>query len=324
MRRRRVERASRDLRAELPRRDARISSLHLQSSERGMVRRIKRIERANQFVHRDQALGIVAAGLLELLRQQPRGIQIGVRVFQQGLELADGSRPIVALQRDLRHQRVRAPGAGGNRHQLRGTLERAIRFLYLPRLPQILSEHHLREIAVGMRLRDRRHVHVRRTKLFHGRHRLHNRGVFLAEQLVERCLQRVDADAQAGFERGFPFFAFAIGDEQLTKGGPAIGVDDELGEQRGFVIGERDLFGIGEGCVQLAQRHDVALAVRGGERQLAFPSPVGSAELFFVHRDAFGEPPRHALPGELQRDHVAELVPERRLPVEVARRPRFR
>src|SRR5256885_16435272 len=40
-------------------------------------------------------------------------------------------------------------------------------------------------------------------------------------------------------------------------------------------------------------------------------------------RDALGEPARHALIRHLQRDDVAELVPEGRFPEEVPRRPSF-
>ncbi len=44
----------------------------------------------------------------------------------------------------------------------------------------------------------------------------------------------------------------------------------------------------------------------------------------FVFGDAFGQPSRHALIRHLQRDDVAELVPERGFPLEVARRTRLR
>ena len=45
----------------------------------------------------------------------------------------------------------------------------------------------------------------------------------------------------------------------------------------------------------------------------------GAGALLLVHRDAFGEPARHALVRHLQRDDVRELVPQRRFPLELAR-----
>ena len=58
------------------------------------------------------------------------------------------------------------------------------------------------------------------------------------------------------------------------------------------------------------------------ERQL--PAPRRLPPIFLVHRDAFGQPSRHAVLGQLQRVHVRQFVPQRGLPAEVARRPRAR
>ena len=58
--------------------------------------------------------------------------------------------------------------------------------------------------------------------------------------------------------------------------------------------------------------------------ELPFAAPCGRAELLLVGRDAFGQPARHALLRQLQRHDVRQLVPQRRRPVEVAGRARFR
>ena len=47
-------------------------------------------------------------------------------------------------------------------------------------------------------------------------------------------------------------------------------------------------------------------------------APLRPRDLLFVLRDAFGQPARHALVGHLQRDDVRQLVPQRRLPLELA------
>ena len=69
---------------------------------------------------------------------------------------------------------------------------------------------------------------------------------------------------------------------------------------------------------------DLALAVQARERQLRVARPRRVGEPLLVDRDAFGDPPRHALVRQLQREHVGQLVPHRRLPVERARRARAR
>ena len=44
-------------------------------------------------------------------------------------------------------------------------------------------------------------------------------------------------------------------------------------------------------------------------------APTRPRNLLFVHRDAFSEPPRHPLVRHLERDHVRQLVPQRRFPL---------
>ena len=100
--------------------------------------------------------------------------------------------------------------------------------------------------------------------------------------------------------------------------------DDVLDQQRRLVVGERDRLGVAE-AAELRSRSFITWP-----RSIA-PAKVtsisrphsGRARRLLPHRDAFGQPARHALVRQLQRDHVRELVPQRRAPVELAGRARL-
>ena len=97
-----------------------------------------------------------------------------------------------------------------------------------------------------------------------------------------------------------------------------------LDDQRALVVRERYRLRILERGVQILQLQRLAAIEQAGEHQIHVAAPLGPRALLLVLRDAFGEPPRHALVRHLQRDHVPELVPQRRFPLEIARRARLR
>ena len=98
---------------------------------------------------------------------------------------------------------------------------------------------------------------------------------------------------------------------------------DVLDEERRLEVGERNRAAVGERGVQIlaasASRLRLSIA---GELHVLPRAHSGRAHLLLVDRDAFGQPARHPLIRHLQRDHVRQLVPERRLPLELARAAR--
>ena len=93
-----------------------------------------------------------------------------------------------------------------------------------------------------------------------------------------------------------------------------------LDEQRRLVVRERDFLRVGERGVEVAQLQRLAVVEDLGELHVHLARPLRTGALFLEHRDAFGQPPRHALIRHLDRDDVRELVPERRFPVKLGRR----
>ncbi|MEZ5288006.1 MAG: hypothetical protein R2712_25070 [Vicinamibacterales bacterium] len=84
---------------------------------------------------------------------------------------------------------------------------------------------------------------------------------------------------------------------------------------------ERDAPRVGEAAVEVLQLQHAALIHAACEGDVHLTSPFGTGALLLEHRDALGQPARHALVGKLQGDDVGELVPQRHAPVELARRP---
>ena len=97
-------------------------------------------------------------------------------------------------------------------------------------------------------------------------------------------------------------------------------VIDNLGR---LVVGQHDQLGILEALVQVPELQRLALLERLREGHGGLTSPVGPGLRLLPHRDAFREPPRDAVVRHLQRDDVRQLVPQRFLPAEFARRPGF-
>jgi hypothetical protein len=94
-------------------------------------------------------------------------------------------------------------------------------------------------------------------------------------------------------------------------------------EQRRLVIGKRNQARVAEPFIQEAQLVQLAFLIeRHRERHFHLATPLGTRALLFELRDAFAEPPRHAVARHLQGDDMRHLVPERRFPAELARRPR--
>ena len=143
------------------------------------------------------------------------------------------------------------------------------------------------------------------------------------ERLVEPDLQLIEVGVQRRLERGVGVEPLAVGAKQLVDARLAERGDHVLDEQRRLEVGERNRARILERRVQILQLERLAVFEHQRELHVHLAPPLGARALFLVHGDALGEPPRHALLRHLQRDDVRELVPERGLPLELAR-PRFR
>ena len=85
------------------------------------------------------------------------------------------------------------------------------------------------------------------------------------------------------------------------------------------------MLGAGEGAVEVGEprRHPVRPGASTNASSASRAHSGRDAPLL-VDRHALGQPARHALLRELQREDVGQLVPQRRLPAEGARRPRAR
>src|SRR4029453_9173680 len=70
--------------------------------------------------------------------------------------------------------------------------------------------------------------------------------------------------------------------------------------------------------VEVAELEYLSPFEREREGHFHLRGPRGFLAAFFVHRDAFGQPPRDALVRKLQSDQMLQHVPERRLPRERA------
>ena len=104
----------------------------------------------------------------------------------------------------------------------------------------------------------------------------------------------------------------------------AEGGDQVLDEQRRLEVRERNRLGVRERGVQVAELQRLAAVQHPRKPDVHAASPLGTLERFFVHRDAFGQPAGDSLVGHLDRDDVRQLVPQRRFPLELARRARLR
>ena len=98
----------------------------------------------------------------------------------------------------------------------------------------------------------------------------------------------------------------------------AVRLDHVIDDEPALVVRERNALRILEGFVQILEL-DVLLAIEDArEHVFARTRPVAPRLGLLPLGDAFGQPARHALIRHLQRDDVAELVPQRRLPEEIA------
>ena len=130
-------------------------------------------------------------------------------------------------------------------------------------------------------------------------------------------LQRVDLDVDSTLRIAASVSMPSANDwTSARSAGSPKRCDDVLDQQRRLVVRERDRARVLEAGVQIAQLEDLAGVDRARKRQLHLAAPFRPRPLLLEHRDAFGEPARDALIRQLQRDHVRDLVPQRRAPVE--------
>ncbi len=85
-------------------------------------------------------------------------------------------------------------------------------------------------------------------------------------------------------------------------------------QKGGLVVRHANRFGAGEPGIQVGDLQHIAALERRGKGHLHLPAPLRTCLPLLVYGNAFGQPARHTLVGELERDHVRQLVPERRLP----------
>ena len=142
--------------------------------------------------------------------------------------------------------------------------------------------------------------------------------------LIEADLQLVEVGVERRLQRRVGVEPLRVRAHQLAQPGVAEGVDDVLDEQRRLEVRERDRLRILNAAFRsrsfsVSPRFSIA-----GELDVHLAAPLGARLLLLVDRDAFGQPARQPLVRHLQRDDVRQLVPERRFPLELARRPRPR
>ena len=125
MRRGAIDRRQRQHRSELARRGFGLVALHGEPPEPRVRGGVERIDRDDALVNRAQLRRIVNARVSEQLRQLASRFDIVEIGTDQRLQLRNRARPILLLERDLRHLRVRALLPLRDRDQ-RGPLDRVL------------------------------------------------------------------------------------------------------------------------------------------------------------------------------------------------------
>jgi hypothetical protein len=143
----------------------------------------------------------------------------------------------------------------------------------------------------------------------------------LLDRLVVADLELIEIGVEGGLQRRVGVEAERVGPQQLAQTGLAELRHQLVDEQRRLEVRERDRLRVRERLVQIVQLQRLAAIEALSELDVHFTAPFGPCALLLVDRDAFGEPAWHALVRHLDRDHVRQLVPERRLPLKGARRP---
>ena len=137
------------------------------------------------------------------------------------------------------------------------------------------------------------------------------RRVPLVDERRERLVHVVHAAPERFRERFRVLRALGVRLQQRLQRGLTVERHEVLDDERRLEVGDRQRLGTLERVRQLLHAERLALAeqMRELERQLA--SPRGIAPVLLVDGDALREPARHAVVGQLQREDVRELVPER-------------
>ncbi len=116
---------------------------------------VERIDGDDPGVDRTNRCGVGDIALAHQLRQLPRHVDVVEVGRHDRLQRGDRASRVLPLQGDLGDLHVGAVGAGRDGHERRGPLERAYRFVEIPRLAQLLAEHELHRIALRILRRER-------------------------------------------------------------------------------------------------------------------------------------------------------------------------
>ena len=292
-----------------------------QPSERLVGDGIERVDLDQPLVGRLQA-GVVSC-VVRQRREPADGVDRCLVVHQQTLQLLNLTLGIAFLLGEACQLPPRAAQAGRHRRQFGRTLERRARGrgiaggaqrLAQPELHVEVVRLFLRQLAQRLdALRPLRQVPrgvlqgaPQRAEL-----RLHKR--------VEARLQTLVVEIDAG-EGLLGLQPVAVRANQRAEGFHAVGLDHVLDHHRGIEIGERYRLGPREPAFELADRQQRAGVERPRELQHLVAAPGEVLAFLLVGRDPLAQPARQPLIRHLQRDDMGYLVPQRRHPVEVARR----
>ena len=280
--------------------------------------------------------------------QLPGRVDGPMVVFEMGLQMRHRPFPIVLLEGDGGQRQMGAAVAGGHRGQGRRLLERGPRCRGVAVRPQGMAQRHLDGEALGMlvaqlpqvldpglalqlpapllraradRLRVRQiaaqPAREHPIPLLRTLHRPAQRPEPRLHGHVERRLEGVEVQSDP-VEGRLGVEPVPVGPQEIVDGRLAVRVDDVLDEDRGLEVRDRNGLGPREAAVEIAERQHVAPVEVGRELQVLVARPVRPRPLLLEGREPLRQPPRDALVRHLQGDHVGHLVPQRRLPVELA------
>ena len=160
-------------------------------------------------------------------------------------------------------------------------------------------------------------------------HRPNRRREPRLQEIVEIPVEVVEVDPQCPLERLLIRRPVTVRMQHFHDGREPVPLLDHLEDQRRLVVAVPHLARVarvGEPPVQFADRTQFASCQGRDEAHPRLVAPTRIRDALLVHRQPFGEPPRHLAVGNADVEGVRDLVPERRGPVEVppvARRGRI-